>query len=99
MPPRLNVFSIARAIPYRPRPQTQWRIQPHIRVAPTPYRGFADARDPRVAEEEKEAAQPLPHVSQEAAKTAEITGHEGPDLEQGTPIEEVSGSGNSTAVA
>jgi small subunit ribosomal protein S7 len=90
MSPRLNLFSIARKIPYRPRPQTQWRIQPQVRVALAPYRSFADARDRRVAEEEKEAVKPLPHISEEVAKTAEIEGKEGPDLEQGTPVEDVS---------
>lgn len=34
-------------------------------------------------------AQPLPHVSEEAAETAEIMGLEGPDIEQGTPVEEI----------
>ncbi|KAL8705835.1 MAG: hypothetical protein Q9201_001058 [Fulgogasparrea decipioides] len=31
----------------------------------------------------------LPHVSEEAAMTAKITGEEGPELEQGTPVQEV----------
>ena len=31
----------------------------------------------------------LPHVSEEAAATGRITGDGGPDLEQGTPVEEV----------
>ena len=32
----------------------------------------------------------LPHVSEEAAATAKITGEAGPDLEKGTPVQEVS---------
>lgn len=31
----------------------------------------------------------LPHVSEEAAATDKIMGDEGPDLEQGTPVQEV----------
>lgn len=34
----------------------------------------------------------LPHVSEEAAATGEITGEGGPDLEQGTPVQEVRAS-------
>lgn len=35
----------------------------------------------------------LPHVSEEAAATSKITGEAGPDLEQGTPVQEVHPSG------
>ena len=31
----------------------------------------------------------LPHVSEEAATTGKVTGEGGPELEQGTPVEEV----------
>ena len=31
----------------------------------------------------------LPHISEEAAATAKATGESGPDLEQGTPVEDV----------
>ena len=31
----------------------------------------------------------LPHVSEEAAATSKIQGEKGPDLEQGTPVQEV----------
>ena len=89
MPPRLNVLSLTRAIPYRPKAQTHWGVRPQIRAAPAPYRAFSSARDLRT-DAEKEATQPLPHISQEAAKTAEIEGKEGPDLEQGTPVADVS---------
>jgi small subunit ribosomal protein S7 len=33
------------------------------------------------------------HVSEEAAKMAKIQGGEGPDLSQGTPVQDVSGIG------
>ena len=32
---------------------------------------------------------PLPHVSEEAAAIAKVTGQVSPEIEQGTPIEEV----------
>ena len=35
----------------------------------------------------------LPHVSEEAAETAKITGEGGPDLGQGTPVQEVKSTG------
>jgi hypothetical protein len=92
MPPRLNVLSIARQIPYRPRPQCQWRVPPAIRPLPSQCRAFADqkAPPPQAADRSKRPdAEPLPHVSEEAAKIAEIQGQEGPDLSQGTPVEEV----------
>ena len=34
----------------------------------------------------------LPHVSEEAAATGKVTGEGGPELEQGTPVQEVSSS-------
>ena len=33
----------------------------------------------------------LPHVSEEAAAMGEVTGEGGPELEQGTPVQEVCG--------
>ena len=93
MPPRLNVLSIARSIPYRPKVQAQWLPRPLTRFAPTQIRTYSDAKDskePATGDRSKRLdAQPLPHVSEEAAQMAEITGGEGPDLSQGTPVQEV----------
>lgn len=89
MPPRLNILSLSRAIPHRPKPQTQWRFPPNARVAPpAPWRAFSDARIPQ-----DDAAAPLPGISEEAAKIDEIEGKPGPDIGKGTPVEDVSDSG------
>ncbi|KAF2468611.1 ribosomal protein S7 [Lindgomyces ingoldianus] len=90
MPPRLNIGSFARGIRYRAQRQSQWRIQPVIRTAIPRCRFYSDEKDPPVATRSKRIdSQSLPVVSEEAAKMAKITGTEGPELEQGTPIEEV----------
>ncbi|KAF2276926.1 30S ribosomal protein-like protein S7 [Westerdykella ornata] len=80
MPPRLSVVSFARSLPLRPRAQSQWIAQPFVRAAPTPIRPFSTSKDSTDA---------LPHISEEAARTAKIKGEQEPDLEQGTPVEEV----------
>ncbi|KAF2198645.1 ribosomal protein S7 [Delitschia confertaspora ATCC 74209] len=85
MPPRLNVLSLTRGIPFRPKPQTPWRFQPSTPVVPVQYRAFADARDGSKGAD----STPLPHVTEEAAKIAKIEGKSGPDLEQGTPVAEI----------
>jgi len=90
MPPRLNLLSIARPIAYRPRPTCQWLPRPATRAAPLQLRTYADSADPPTADRSKRPdAKPEGHVSEEAAKTAEIMGEQGPDLSQGTPVEEV----------
>jgi hypothetical protein len=88
MPPRINAFSIARAIPYRPRTQTQWGAQPLARSVPSQCRAFSDSKD-STNQPGKSSEKQLPGVSEEAAKTAEIMGEEGPAVDQGTPVEEV----------
>lgn len=93
MPPRLNILSFARSIPYRPKVQAQWLPRPIARTAPVQVRPYSDVKDPNevpAADRSKRIdAKPLPHVSEEAAQMAEITGSQGPDLSQGTPVEEV----------
>jgi hypothetical protein len=42
-----------------------------------------------VNEAKKEERNSAPHVSEEAAQMADITGSTGPDLEQGTPVQDV----------
>ena len=47
-------------------------------------------KDPPAVDRSKNIdTQPLPHVSEEAAKAADITGSKGPEIEQGTLVEEV----------
>lgn len=89
MPPRISAFSIARAIPYRPRGQPQWHVQPLLRAAPSQCRAYSDSKD-SPDQRGQTKSDTLPHVTEEAAKTAEIMGEKGPEVDQGTPVEEVS---------
>jgi len=89
MPPRLNLFRAPRALTIRPR-------QPILTNAAQPSicRRFASdkSKDLPVAEGNEQVGpnmQQQEHVSEEAAKMANITGGEGPDLSQGTPVQDV----------
>jgi small subunit ribosomal protein S7 len=55
-------------------------------VVPTQSRTYADAQD----RSHNPKSEPIEHVSEEAAKTAKIMGEQGPDINQGTPVENVS---------
>ncbi|KAF2689950.1 ribosomal protein S7 [Lentithecium fluviatile CBS 122367] len=89
MPPRLNLLGFTRAIPIQPKPQTQW-LRPVVRMSSPQIRAYSDSKEPPAADRSKRPdSKPLPHVSQEAATMAKITGTEGPDLSQGTPVEEI----------
>ena len=54
---------------------------------------FITAKEKPLPEADKSGLGPnqeqLPHVSEEAAATDKIMGDEGPDIEQGTPVQEV----------
>ncbi|KAF2449637.1 30S ribosomal protein-like protein S7 [Karstenula rhodostoma CBS 690.94] len=93
MPPRLNVLSLARTIPYRPKAQAQWLSRPTMRLAPTQTRAYSDAKSedkvPAADRSKRIDAKPLGHVSEEASQMADITGGEGPDLSQGTPVQDI----------
>ncbi|KNG44857.1 universal stress protein [Stemphylium lycopersici] len=90
MPPRLNIAAFARPIAFRPRPQVQWPAGSALRLAPSQCRLYSDSTKPPAADRSKrEDAKPIEHVSEEAASMAQTMGEEGPDLSQGTPIEDV----------
>jgi small subunit ribosomal protein S7 len=89
MPPRLNVTSLARAVPFRPRPQIQWSARPATRFTPSQCRPYSDSKTPSNDRSHKLDAQPADHISEEKAKTKEAMGEQGPDMSRGTPIEEV----------
>lgn len=89
MPPRLNLLQFARPLPYRPKPQVPlWGPQAPRPLA-SPSRSFSDAKDQATSKPVQKHSEQLDSVSQEAAKTAEITGFKGPDVDAGTPVEEV----------
>lgn len=58
---------------------------------------FITANEKPLPEADKSGPGPnqeqLPHVSEEAAATDKIMGEDGPDIEQGTPVQEVCSSG------
>ncbi|KAH9864298.1 hypothetical protein J1614_010232 [Plenodomus biglobosus] len=90
MPPRLNTTSFSRSIAFRPRSQLQWPIQPSMRLTPSQFRPYSGSNEVPAADRSKrEDAKPIEHVSEEAAAVAKTMGGQGPDLNQGTPVEEV----------
>lgn len=93
MPPRMRLLLYGRAATMCSRPfhpssaigPLCFRLQPRRSITadekPLPT---ADDQDPGPNQEQ------LPHVSEEAAAMGKITGEGGPDLDQGTPVQEVS---------
>jgi small subunit ribosomal protein S7 len=92
----MNPFSALRTLPIRHKPTAAFRA---TFQRPAACRTFADnassTNNPgKLPKADGEPAvgpnmQQQEHVSEEAAKMAEITGSEGPDLGQGTPVQEV----------
>ncbi|KAJ4371249.1 hypothetical protein N0V83_004466 [Neocucurbitaria cava] len=85
MPPRLNITTFTRSIAFRPKPQVQWPARSAARFSPSQCRLYSDAND----RSKRVDAKPLEHVSEEKAAVAEAMGEQGPDMNQGTPVEEV----------
>lgn len=92
MAPRLSLFT-ARSVAFRTKPLvTQKRLAPSLaqrrkasddatkKSATTPV--DPDFKGPNM--------DPLPHVSEEQAAIDKITGETPPDVDQGTPVQEVS---------
>ncbi|KAL8970859.1 MAG: hypothetical protein Q9183_001325 [Haloplaca sp. 2 TL-2023] len=89
MPPRLNILGLgrhipaSRTVPYNPRPALCLRLAPSRTIT-------ADEKPLPEADKGPGPNQgQLPHVSEEAAATGKIMGEGGPELEQGTPVQEV----------
>merc|ERR1712093_692439 len=83
MPPRLNLYGASRSLAFRSRPSIisyQSRISPVVS-----RRAFADEKTPPTGPNEET----LGHVSEEAADMSKIKGETGPDLGQGTPVQEI----------
>ena len=74
------------------RPRAAPRVVPFcIRVRPQRHASSNDGPLPQAGNEKPGPNQEqLPHVSEEAAATSKIQGDAGPDLDQGTPVGEVS---------
>lgn len=90
MPLRINITALSRSFPFRQRPQGQWPARSVARFTPAPCRMYSDSKQlPAADRSQRNDAKPLEHVSEEKAKVAEAMGEQGPDLSQGTPVEEV----------
>jgi small subunit ribosomal protein S7 len=83
MPPRLVFSRACRSLAVRTRPLT---VQPRI-LQIASRRGFADEKDPKPASGRNQDV--LGHVSEEAAHIGKVTGETGPDVGQGTPVQDV----------
>ena len=95
MPVRLPYLRSGRLLPLRSQQSVAARNPPPLCVRLAQRRQITADEKPLPKAEGKGQGpnqSQLPHVSEEAAATAEITGGTGPDIEeQGTPVEEVRG--------
>jgi small subunit ribosomal protein S7 len=89
----MNPFSTLRTLPLRQKPTAAFRS--FQRPAARFFADNASTNNPGKLPK-AEGEQPVgpnmqqqEHVSEEAAKMAKITGGEGPDIGQGTPVQEV----------
>jgi small subunit ribosomal protein S7 len=89
MPPRLLSRPAFRSVLTPSKPTSQ-AISLSIRTA---SRGLASKNDQSTLKmpqpEHGTNQQSIPHVSEEAATMSKITGQPGPDMSEGTPIQEV----------
>ncbi|EXJ63892.1 hypothetical protein A1O7_00227 [Cladophialophora yegresii CBS 114405] len=90
MAPRLS-FLTARTVVFRPKP-----VIPQKRIAPVPaflqqQRAASDDVTSKYDSNEFRGANEsqLPHVTQEAAAIDKVTGNTPPDIDQGTPVQEI----------
>ncbi|KZF19226.1 ribosomal protein S7 [Xylona heveae TC161] len=98
MPPRLSLLPLGRPLTILSRPIAAPTARPTIALASASVRsqnlcrGFADDKKAPVDDVPPKVGpnmDHLPHVSEEAAALGRITGEGGPELEQGTPIQEI----------
>jgi small subunit ribosomal protein S7 len=92
--PAINPIPVLRTCAFRPRATVLHPSNAVIGVKRTAYRSFADKSHDLPKAEKGEVGpnmQQAEHVSEEAAKMANIQGGEGPDMSQGTPVQDVRG--------
>ena len=92
MPPRLQILRSVRVQPARSAWGKQSHLPASLAILSAPIRHKTTDEKP-LPGSEKSATGPGQkqslHISEEAAATNKIMGKDGPDLEQGTPVEEV----------
>ncbi|KAL4886748.1 ribosomal protein S7 domain-containing protein [Aspergillus karnatakaensis] len=101
MPPRINLLAAKSALRQTTAPRHSLTSLPVRTVAAQPsihiQRRWNSSDEKKKLEEEKHAAEPLPHVSEEAREINKIMDKEkwcdgapsSPELEQGTPVSEI----------
>ena len=92
MSPPLKLFHSAQTIACRSRFSIRNSIPPLVYFRLTPVRNVSATEKPLPKASEPGPGpnqEQLPHVSEEAAATGKITGDGGPDIDQGTPVQEV----------
>ncbi|KAI9811246.1 MAG: hypothetical protein M1827_005578 [Pycnora praestabilis] len=93
MPPRLNLLHRPLCIALRPRPINSIQSGVHKTAPPTVISIRSITADEKPLPEAEQPKGPnqeqLPHVSEEAATMGKITGEGGPEIEQGTPVQEI----------
>lgn len=94
MPARLNLFATPRALAHRPRQSLQSTFSAAYRLQQPVCRSYSSnpSKDLPTADKAETVGPNMEqqeHVSEEAAKMAKMTGGEGPDLTQGTPVQDV----------
>lgn len=94
MSPRLNLLHAHKGFPIRTRaPIERWAPAAIPQLCTPRHRGYADAsKDLPISPDQKgpnTEQDAIPHVSEEAAAMKKSMGETPPELEQGTPIEEI----------
>ncbi len=92
MPPRLQLLRSGQACFLRPLLSKPIRLLVPLRLRLAQQRYITADEKPLPEAEEQEPGpnqEQLPHVSEEAAATGKITGEGGPEISQGTPVQEV----------
>ncbi len=92
MPPRVRFLKSGRSVAIRPQIPKCASHQTPLCLRLLQKRSITANEKPLPEAQESQGPNQdqLPHVSEEAAIQGKITGEGGPDIEQGTPVQEVS---------
>ncbi|OBT38740.1 hypothetical protein VE00_10682 [Pseudogymnoascus sp. WSF 3629] len=88
MPPRISLRTASRCLAIRPAPQPSIARHTPITLRTYPVRAFADSKSPKPSSNPT-SSDALPNASEEAAQVGETTGRATPELDQGTPVQEI----------
>ena len=93
MLPRISLATTSRSIVFRSRvPAERWRAERCAQLPPSLHRTYTSGKDESKNDEQPLAStetDTMPHISQESSDMSKTMGEQGPDLSQGTPVEEV----------